>query len=60
MRADSASVQLHGPTDSGGDLLPVPTRPPRLENEFGGLASAALPARRLPQFLRIRDLYRYF
>ena len=58
MRADSATAGVSGPADSNGGIPPVPTRAPCPERRFGGLAPAALPARRLPQLHRIRNLYR--
>ncbi len=57
-QADSAPGRPAGPADSGGDVLPVPTRRPRPDNGFGGLAPAALTACRLTQLHRIRNLYR--
>jgi len=51
-------AQLWFPTDSGGDVIPVPIPQPYLGAEFGGFAPTAIQARRLPQLLRIRNLYR--
>ena len=58
MRADSATGRSRDLSDSSGGIPSAPTRPPRPGDGFGGLAPAALPARRLPQHHRIRNLYR--
>ena len=49
---------MENSTDSDGDILPAPIPRPYLDGGFGGLASPALMARRLPQLRRIRNLYR--
>ena len=58
MRADSATAGPKDLADSNGSISSVPTRPPRPGDGFGELAPAALPACRLPQHHRVRDLYR--
>jgi hypothetical protein len=50
------------PTDSSGDILPGPTKAAYLPFQFGGIASAAFIACRLPQrrLIRTSILCKYY